>query len=238
MNPWLPPCERVGGERHANQHLRSSRPTVGGKVRWREVGGLLGGSSVARTTGLILRRRSPAVANSLVPTKVDADPAPSAEQSTTQGPSRAAHLHPSGVAAGDEPLTIDRRPSAVLWRVLAGRRTPYVPQLWGQLPRAVPPLAGLAGSPAADPVGTAGLLSAPLGPGSGAVSDWCGPGTARATTATTASIARWWLTALSICRRYALRRAQSQPCPCHATVRRGRGRRSNSPAGLSLAQKP
>ena len=54
MNPWLPPCERVGGERHANPHLRSSRGTVRGEVRWREVGGLRGGSTVARSTGPIL----------------------------------------------------------------------------------------------------------------------------------------------------------------------------------------
>jgi hypothetical protein len=40
LNPWLPPCERVGGKRHANLHLRSSRGTVRGKVRWREEGGL------------------------------------------------------------------------------------------------------------------------------------------------------------------------------------------------------
>jgi hypothetical protein len=39
---------------------------------------------------------------------------------TAQGPSRAAHLHPSGVAQGHEPLTMDRRPSAVLAHVLAG----------------------------------------------------------------------------------------------------------------------
>jgi len=39
LNPWLPPCERVGAERHANLHLRSSRRTVRGEVRWREVGG-------------------------------------------------------------------------------------------------------------------------------------------------------------------------------------------------------
>jgi hypothetical protein len=44
------------------------------------------------------------VANCLVLTKVDADLAPSAQQSTAQGPSRAAHLHPSGVAEGHEPL--------------------------------------------------------------------------------------------------------------------------------------
>ena len=61
------------------------------------------------------------MANYLVLTKVDADLAPSAEQSTAQGPSRAAHLHPSGVAEGHEPLTMDRRPSAVLTHVLAGR---------------------------------------------------------------------------------------------------------------------
>jgi hypothetical protein len=45
------------------------------------------------------------MANCLVLTKVDAGLAPSAEQSTAQGPSCAAHLHPSGVAAGHEPLT-------------------------------------------------------------------------------------------------------------------------------------
>src|SRR5215218_6156895 len=32
---------------------------------------------------------------------------PSAEQATAQGPCCAAHLHPSGVAAGHDPLTID-----------------------------------------------------------------------------------------------------------------------------------
>jgi hypothetical protein len=47
LNPWLPPCERVGGERHANLHLRSSRRTVRGEVRRREVGGLLGGPLAA-----------------------------------------------------------------------------------------------------------------------------------------------------------------------------------------------
>jgi len=36
------------------------------------------------------------VANYLVLTKVDADPALSAAQSTAQGLCRAAHLHPSG----------------------------------------------------------------------------------------------------------------------------------------------
>jgi len=45
------------------------------------------------------------VANCLVLTKVDADLVPSAEQSTAQAPSRADHLHPSGAAAGHEPLT-------------------------------------------------------------------------------------------------------------------------------------
>jgi hypothetical protein len=68
------------------------------------------------------------VANCLVLTKVDADLAPSAEQSTAQGPSRVAHLHPSGVAEGHEPLTMDRRPSAVLSRVFAACKTPYVPR--------------------------------------------------------------------------------------------------------------
>jgi hypothetical protein len=43
--------------------------------------------------------------------KVDVDPTLSAEQSTAQGPFRAAHLHPSGVAAGHEPLTS----SSSLW---------------------------------------------------------------------------------------------------------------------------
>jgi hypothetical protein len=38
LNPWLPPCERGGGERHANLHLRSSRRTVRGEVRWRDEG--------------------------------------------------------------------------------------------------------------------------------------------------------------------------------------------------------
>ena len=45
------------------------------------------------------------MANCLVLTKVDADLAPSAEQWTAKGPRCAAHLHPSGVAAGHEPLT-------------------------------------------------------------------------------------------------------------------------------------
>ena len=62
--------------------------------------------------------------NYLVLTKVDADLAPSAEQSTAQGQWCAAHLHPSVVAAGHEPLTMDRRPSAVLSHVFAGRPTP------------------------------------------------------------------------------------------------------------------
>jgi hypothetical protein len=51
--------------------------------------------------------------------QVDADLAPSAEQA--QGPSGAAQLHPSGVAQGHEALTMDRRLSAVLTHVLAGR---------------------------------------------------------------------------------------------------------------------
>ena len=40
---WLPPCERVGGKRHANLCLRSSRRTVRREVRWREVGDFLVG---------------------------------------------------------------------------------------------------------------------------------------------------------------------------------------------------
>jgi hypothetical protein len=59
-------------------------------------------------------------------------PRPSAEQSTAQGPSVAAHLHPSGVARGHEPLTMDRKPSVALTRVFAGRTEPYATQLWGQ----------------------------------------------------------------------------------------------------------
>jgi hypothetical protein len=51
--------------------------------------------------------------------KVDADPALSAEQSTAQGPFRAAHLHPSGVAAGHEPLTMDLGRTAMLPSVSA-----------------------------------------------------------------------------------------------------------------------
>ena len=43
MKPSLPPCERVGGERHANLHLRSSRRTVRGEVRWRDERELLRG---------------------------------------------------------------------------------------------------------------------------------------------------------------------------------------------------
>jgi len=50
-------------------------------------------------------------------TMVDADLPSSAKQSTTQRPCRAAHLHPSGVAAGHKPLTMDRQPSAVLSHV-------------------------------------------------------------------------------------------------------------------------
>jgi hypothetical protein len=50
------------------------------------------------------------MANYLVLTKVDANLAPSAEQSTAKGPPRAAHLHPSGVAAGHEPLIRVLRP--------------------------------------------------------------------------------------------------------------------------------
>ena len=57
-------------------------------------------------------------------TKVDADLALSAEQSTAQGPCRAAHLHPSGVAPGHGSLIRDRRLSAVLTSVLPGRATP------------------------------------------------------------------------------------------------------------------
>jgi hypothetical protein len=34
------------------------------------------------------------------------------------------YLHPSGVAAGHEPLTMDRQPSAVLTPVIAARATP------------------------------------------------------------------------------------------------------------------
>jgi hypothetical protein len=49
LNPWLPPCERVGGERHANLHLRSSRPSVRGEVRWRDEGELLRGAFGRRT---------------------------------------------------------------------------------------------------------------------------------------------------------------------------------------------
>ena len=48
-------------------------------------------------------------------------PRPFAEQSTAQGPSRAAQLHPSGVTRGHERPTMDRRLSAVLTHVLAGR---------------------------------------------------------------------------------------------------------------------
>jgi hypothetical protein len=39
LNPWLPPCERVGDERHANQRFPRSLATVRGEVRWREVSG-------------------------------------------------------------------------------------------------------------------------------------------------------------------------------------------------------
>ena len=65
------------------------------------------------------------VANSLVPTKVDADLAPSAEQPTAQGACRAAHLHLSGVATGHEPLTMDRSRTAVLAGVFPQRVRPY-----------------------------------------------------------------------------------------------------------------
>jgi hypothetical protein len=54
LNPWLPPCERVGGERHANLHLRSSHRTVRGEVRWRDEGELLHGPSAALTDDPIL----------------------------------------------------------------------------------------------------------------------------------------------------------------------------------------
>ena len=53
------------------------------------------------------------MANCLVLTKVDADLASSAEQSTAQRPCRAAYLHPSGVAAGHEPLTMEPPGTAV-----------------------------------------------------------------------------------------------------------------------------
>jgi hypothetical protein len=53
-NRGLPPCERVGGERHANLHLRSSRRTVRGEVRWRDEGDHLRGPSADPPTGAIL----------------------------------------------------------------------------------------------------------------------------------------------------------------------------------------
>jgi hypothetical protein len=71
---WLPPCERVGGERHPNPHRRSSRRTVRGEVRWCGEDGFLMRASAVPTAGLI--------------------------------------------------LTMDRRPSAVLTRVLAARLAP------------------------------------------------------------------------------------------------------------------
>jgi hypothetical protein len=40
------------------------------------------------------------------------------------------HLHPSGVAAGHEPLTMDRRPTVMLSRVVAGGAGPYMLKLW------------------------------------------------------------------------------------------------------------
>jgi hypothetical protein len=72
-----------GRSRHA------SRVIAAGTARWSH--------PQVRISGL--------VANCLVLTKVDADLAPSAEQSMAQAPFRADHLHPSGVAAGHEPLT-------------------------------------------------------------------------------------------------------------------------------------
>lgn len=65
-----------------------------------------------------------AVANSLVFTKVDVDLASSAEQSTAQGPCRAAHLHASGVAAGHKPLAMDLAVTAVQTSVPTGREPP------------------------------------------------------------------------------------------------------------------
>src|SRR6266511_5005676 len=72
----------------------------------------------------VSRSQPQAIAGGSRLTKVDADLAPSAEQSTAQGPCCAAHLHPSGVAEGHEPLTMDRRHTAVLSAVFAARATP------------------------------------------------------------------------------------------------------------------
>jgi hypothetical protein len=72
----------------------------------------------------VTNETEPQNAGALATYQVDADLASSAKQSTAQRPCRAAHLHPSGVAAGHEPLTMDRRPSAVLAAVSAGRMAP------------------------------------------------------------------------------------------------------------------
>src|SRR5215207_3210895 len=69
------------------------------------------------------------MANCLVLTKVDADLALSAERSTAQGPYRAAHLHPSGVAAGHEPLTMEPPGTAVRTAVSPGHARPSGPTL-------------------------------------------------------------------------------------------------------------
>ena len=45
-------------------------------------------------------------------------------QDEPTSPGRPTYFHPSGVAAGHEPLTMDRQPSAVLSGVLAGRTAP------------------------------------------------------------------------------------------------------------------
>ena len=57
-------------------------------------------------------------------------PRPSAEQSTTQGPSCAAHLHPVRVAAGHEPLTMEPPRTAVRTAVSPGHARPSGSKSW------------------------------------------------------------------------------------------------------------
>jgi hypothetical protein len=101
LNPWLPPCERVGGERHANLHLRSSRRTVRSEVRRRDEGELPCGAFVTPTADSILKGKSP-------------------------------DSHPLWRPQAMRVLIRDRRPSAVLTVVFAGRNAPWRPQLCAQ----------------------------------------------------------------------------------------------------------
>jgi hypothetical protein len=64
------------------------------------------------------------VANYLVLTKVDADPALSAEQSRPKGRLVLPIFIRQGVAAGHEPLPWIGGPTAVLTRIFAGRTAP------------------------------------------------------------------------------------------------------------------